>query len=147
MRVILKEAVPKLGHLGDCVTVKDGFARNWLLPRGLAILATTANLAQIEAQKRRRQKEEERRKHEALALAERLKKLSCTIRVRVGEQEKLFGAVTAQDITHALAQEGVTIDRQTIQLAEPIHALGVYAVPIKVHPEVSVSVKVWVVRA
>lgn len=145
--VILKEDVPKLGSLGEVVKVKAGFARNYLLPQKLAVLATPAHLAEIEAERRRRERAAAQRRQEALTLAERLKKMSCTIRVNVGEHEKLFGVVTAHEIAETLAQEGMAIERHMIHLEEPIKALGVYAVPIKLHPEVTASVKVWVVRA
>jgi large subunit ribosomal protein L9 len=146
MEVILVKEVEKLGKIGDVVTVKDGFARNFLIPRGLAKPKTAGTLQLAEQAKRRQKAQLEKELEEAKILASRIASFSCTLRVKVGEGEKLFGAITAQDIADAFASDGIPLDRKKILLEEPIHSLGVFQVPIKLHPEVTATVKVWVVK-
>ncbi|NOZ55250.1 MAG: 50S ribosomal protein L9 [Calditrichaeota bacterium] len=146
MKVILKQEVEKLGKPGDIVTVKDGYARNYLLPRGLAVPATPGNLRAIEEEKKLAELRANREKRAAEKLAEKLNSVSVTATVSVGEEDKIFGAVTSQTIAELLKEKGYDIDRRKIHLEEPIKALGIYDVPIKLHPEVEAKVKVWVVR-
>ena len=145
MQVILIDEVPTLGTVGELVTVKDGYARNYLLPRKLAIMASVKNQRRLEHEKRLAGFRLAKVKAGAQELAQKLASTSVTIARKVGEQDKLFGSVTAQDIELALADEGVKIDRRKLQLEEPIKALGVYQVPVKLHGEVVAEVKVWVV--
>ncbi|MBI5167752.1 MAG: 50S ribosomal protein L9 [candidate division NC10 bacterium] len=147
MKLILLGEVAKLGKTGDQVEVADGYARNFLLPRGLAIEATPSNLKAWERQKLLGQSREARAKREALALAERINAISVTIQCQTGEQDKLYGSVTNLDIGNALAQEGIEVDRKKIALPEPIKTLGLYTVSIRLHPEVTAELKVWVVKA
>ena len=146
MKIILIEDVQSLGSMGDIVRVKDGYARNFLFPRNLAKPATDSNLKIIEEIKKKKASALAKEKRDAEALKGKLSLVSCTIPVDVGEDDKLFGSVTAQDIVRAFEEEGFLIDRRKINLEEPIKKLGVYHVPIKLHPEVSGEVKVWVVK-
>lgn len=145
MKVILKEDVSDLGSTGDVVSVKDGYARNYLIPKQLAVRASTKNLGQMEHQKRLIEAHRSKVKKDAHAMAEDIGKISCTIPMLVGEQDKLFGSVTGKDIEEALSQEGINISRKRIILAEPIKSLGVYTVDIRLHTEVTAKLKVWVV--
>lgn len=146
MKVILREDVQKLGAPGDVVDVKYGYGRNFLLPRGLALVATETNLKRIETEKRLKIGMEENELESAKAKALKLSSSSLTIPVTVGEDEKLFGSVTSIDIAKALLQEEIEIDRHDIVLDEPIKKLGVYHVQVRLHPEVMAEVKVWVVK-
>lgn len=145
MKVILKEDVPKLGKTGDIVTVSNGYGRNYLLPRGMAALASSRSLKEVEHQKKVIQNRLERQRQESLELARRLETVTCTLARRVGEEDKLFGSVTARDIEGALQSHGILVDRRKILLEEPIKKLGEYTVPVKLHPEVTGMVKVNVV--
>ena len=146
MKVILKADVERLGKVGEVVTVAPGYARNYLMPRRLAFEATEQNLAGVELEKRRYAKAQARAAKEAGVLAAKLEALSLTIRQSAGESDRLFGTVTTMDIAAALEKEGVTIDRRQITIEEPIKTLGIYTIPVKLHPEVSASLKVWVVK-
>lgn len=146
MKVILKADVERLGKVGDVVTVAPGFARNYLMPRQMALEATPRNLAGIEVEKKRYAKVQARAAEGARALAERLAGLSLTIRQSAGESDRLFGTVTTMDIAAALEKEGVSVDRRQITIEEPIKTLGIYTVPVKLHPEVTAPLKVWVVK-
>jgi len=145
MKVILREDVQDLGVIGELVTVKDGYARNYLIPRQLAVEANTKNVHQIEHQKRLIEANKARVKSEAVTMAQQLENISCTIPMLVGEQDKLFGSVTAKDIEEALLQEGIKLSRKRIILEEPIKSLGVYTVDVRLHSEISGKLKVWVV--
>lgn len=145
MKVILKEDVPKLGKTGDIVTVSDGYGRNYLLPRGMAAPASSRSLKEVEHEKKVIQNRLERQRQESLELARRLETVTCTLARRVGEEDKLFGSVTARDIEGALQSHGILVDRRKILLEEPIKKLGEYTVPVKLHPEVTGMVKVNVV--
>ncbi len=145
MEVILIQDVPNLGAIGELVSVKDGYARNFLLPRKKAIIASVKNKRRLEHEKRVAQVHLAKAKREAEAIAARLGGTSVTIARKVGEQDKLFGSVNGADIAKALADEGITVDRRAVQLAEPLKALGVYPVPVKLRNDVTVEVKVWVV--
>ncbi len=146
MRIVLREDIEKLGRRGDVIKVADGYARNFLLPKGKALLATDGNLRTIERDKRRYVIRQAKDKDESAALAQRLAGVSCTVVRKVGENDVLYGSVTAADIAEYLQREGITVDKRRIQLGEPIKSLGIYTVPIRLHPEVSAEVKVWVVK-
>ena len=146
MEVILKQDVVKLGKLGDLVKVKDGFAHNFLIPKKLAVPVTSSNLKRLEQEKQRKSVAQEKLKKEALLLKEKLAGLSLTIAALVQEDEKLYGSIASHDIALALKEEGLEIDKNIILLSEPIKALGIYEVDVKLHPEVSAKVKVWIVK-
>jgi large subunit ribosomal protein L9 len=146
MKVILREQVPHLGNPGAVVNVKPGFARNFLFPQGLAAAATSRNIKEIEHKMREIQRQIDVAKGEAEQVKARLAALSVTVSKPVGENDKLFGSVTAKDIEKALAGEGVTVDRRRIAITEPIKALGVYTVGVKLHGGVVADLKVWVVK-
>ncbi len=146
MKVILLEDVEKLGRAGEIIEVKNGYARNYLIPRKLAIPATGKNLAQLEHQKRIIQAKQLRLRKTAQALKEQIEKLSITIPCKVGESDRLFGSVTAMDIAQALKKEGIEIDKRWIKLQEPLKNLGVYTVPIHLNQELEANLKVWLVK-
>lgn len=146
MEVILRNAVDKLGHPGDIVSVSPGYARNFLLPRGLAYEATAGNRKRIAAEKSRLEALENERKAAAQAVADKLVEVSVTFAARVGEEGKLFGSVTTSDIAHQLEAQGFKIEKRQIELNEPIKALGMYKVPIKLHADVHPEIKVWVIK-
>lgn len=145
--LILLEDVAGLGTIGDEVRVADGYARNYLLPRNLAVPETPANMKKLEAKKLRLQQEYEERLAVAQALADRIAKLSITIPVEAADTDKLYGSVSAAQLASALSEEGVTVDRSAFQLEEPIRELGVYTVELRLHDDVQTALKVWVVRA
>jgi len=146
MKVILCEDIEKLGATGETVKVKDGYARNYLIPKNLALEATTGNTRVVDEIKKKRQLAAEREKEKAQTLCTSIQSASCTISSQAGEDEKLFGAVTSADIAEAFESEGFKLDKKQILLDEPIKKLGVFQVSIKLHPEVTASVKVWVVK-
>ena len=146
MKVILRSDVERLGSAGDVVSVAAGYARNFLLPRGVAVAATDGNVKLIEVEKKRIAKDQARQKEEAEALAKQLEALSITISKQAGEEDKLFGSVTNKEIAEALVKENHEIDKRKIILEEPIKALGIYTVPIKLHSEVTAELKLWVVK-
>jgi len=147
MEVILKEDVPKLGFRGEVVKVAEGYGRNYLLPRKLAIEATTANRAVIVQMKAAAQRRSVRDQADAEGLAQQMKELTLTFHRKVGEEEHIFGSVTSQDIAEALEGKGFTVDRRKIHLDDPIKALGEFQVAIRLHKEVTASVKVVVEAA
>jgi len=146
MEVILRQSVDKLGHPGDVVTVSPGFARNYLLPRGVAYPATPGNLKRISQEKARLDAAEASRRASAEELASKFEEVSVTFAARVGEEGKLFGSVTAADIAQQLEAQGFHVERRMIDLHEPIKALGVYRVPIRLHADVKPEIKVWVIK-
>jgi len=146
VKIILKEDVAALGKTGDMLVVSDGYARNYLLPRGLAVEASSRNVKMLEHQKKVIQARVKKQKGKALELAEQLTGVSCTIARKAGEEEKLFGSVTSRDIEEALRSKGFAVDRKQILLEEPIKRLGEYSVPVKIHSEVTAEVKVQVVK-
>ena len=146
MKIILTADVDALGNAGDVVEVKDGYARNFLLPRSVALIANAHNMAVYEKVRQQREAQASRAMREAETLAEGLKEVSCNVAVKAGEEDRIFGSVTAQQISVALSDLGFDIDRRAIEIAEPIRALGVYDIPIRLHADVKASVKVWVVR-
>ena len=146
MEIILRQAVENLGKTGDVVNVKPGYARNYLLPHGLAYEATPGNLKRIQQERARLEAAESDRRSTAQGLAEKLEQASVTFSARVGEEGKLFGSVTATDIAQQLEAQGYHVEKRQIDLHEPIKALGVYRVPIRLHADVKPEVRVWVIK-
>lgn len=146
MLVILRENVENLGRIGDLVKVSDGYARNFLLPRNLVVAADEANKAAIEHQKKALEKKRMAQKGAAQEVAKRLEEVSCTITRKVGENDKLFGSVSNADIAEALKAQGFAVEKRWIQIDNPIKTLGVHPITVKLEPEVSATVKVWVVK-
>lgn len=146
MKVILREDLAGIGQAGETVEVKDGYGRNYLFPRKLAIPATKGNLRSIGEVRRQKELRDRKRRREAEKIKERIEKLSLNQEVKVGEEDKLYGSVTNGDIAELLAAEGVTVDKRSIELESPIKALGVYTVPIKIEKDVTAHLKLWVVK-
>ncbi len=146
MDIILLDAVDKLGNRGQVVKVKPGFARNYLFPRNLALAATDANRRVFQENERTLIKRDLVAMEDARALAVKFADVSVTIAVQVGEEEKLYGSVTTLDITRKLREQGHEVDRRQIMLEEPIKQIGVFTVDLRLHREVSVPIKVWVVK-
>jgi large subunit ribosomal protein L9 len=145
MQVILREDVANVGRTGDMVNVKDGFGRNYLIPRGLAVTATPRNMRRLTHDRKVIEQQDSKRCKDAQSLKERLEALSLTIAKNTGEDDKLFGSVTNREIADALKEEGLEIDRKLIQLEQPIKALGVFTVELRLAREVTANLKVWVV--
>lgn len=146
MQIILRERMENLGDAGEIVDVKPGFARNYLIPQGLAYEASDTNVRRIE---RERQLAATRSAEElagARARAGSIEAISLTFNARAGQEGRLFGSITSSDIADRLAEQGVSIDRRQIELDEPIKALGVFSVPIRLHSEVRPEIKVWVIK-
>lgn len=146
MEVILRQSIEKLGHPGDVVKVSPGYARNYLLPRGFAYEATPGNKKRIAQEKERLDQADNERRTAAQELGGRLEAVSLTFSARVGEEGKLFGSVTSTDIAHQLEAQGFQVEKRQIELHEPIRALGVYRVPIRLHADVHPEIKVWVIK-
>lgn len=146
MKVILREDVADVGLSGQTIEVKDGFGRNYLFPRNLAIPASKANLKAIGEITKQNEIRDKKRRRGAELVKDKLEKLSLSIEVIVGEEDKLFGSVTNADIAKHLSAEGVNVDKRSIELVEPIKALGVYTVPVKVDKDIVANVKVWVIK-
>jgi large subunit ribosomal protein L9 len=146
MEVILKQDIAGLGKANAIVRVKDGFARNFLMPNALAVPLNSANLKKMEAEKQNKTLQAQKVKKEAEALKEKLENFSLTIPVLVREDEKVYGGISAQDLAVALKEEGFQVDKNWILLDEHIKSLGIYEVPLKLHPEVCAKIKVWVVK-
>jgi len=146
VEVILRQAVEKLGNPGDIVSVSNGYARNFLLPRGVAFEATEGNKKRIAQEKARLEAAESERRDTAQEFAKVLEEVSITFAARVGEEGKLFGSVTSSDIAEQLNAQGFHIEKRLIDLHEPIKALGVYRVPVKLHAEVKPEIRVWVIK-
>lgn len=146
MKVILREDVQDVGRSGQTVEVKAGFGRNYLIPRNLAIPASKANLRSIGEIAKQSAVRDRKRKRTAEILKDRIEKIELSAEVLVGEEDKLYGSVTSQDIVTMLEQQGVTVEKRTVVLEEPIKALGVYTVPIKIDKDVTANCKVWVVK-
>lgn len=145
MKVILIKDVPKLGKNGQVVEVADGYARNYLIPRGLAIEASAANLKRLQERHDAESRRAERELAEARETARRLEGRTVTIRMRAGEQGRLFGSVTSQHVAEALRGLGIEVDRRRIALEDPIRQVGSYRVPVRLHPQVTVEIGVNVV--
>lgn len=146
MKIILTKDVEKLGKAGDIVKVKDGYARNYLIPRALGVAATATTLKLAEQLKAQENKKAKKAELQAQSLAKKLKDISVTATMKAGEEDKLFGAVTAQIIADLLAEKGIEINKHDILLDEPIKELGVYDVPVKAGAGVKAEIKVWVVK-
>ncbi len=146
MKIILKEDIKKLGKMGQIVDVADGYARNYLVPKGLAVEASTKNIRSLEHEKKIIQEKARKHKDSAQDLASRISALTLTIKAKAGEEEKLFGSVTTMDIAEALLTQGVEIEKKKIVLEEPIKRLGSYSVQIKLHPDVSVPLTIEVIQ-
>ena len=146
MEVILTQDVPTLGKIGDVVKVKDGYARNMLLPRSMAYLATASNLKRIEKQRQKAQAQFEEQKQMAQSTADKLSKVSATVTVEVNDLDKLYGSVTEADIIKALEVEGYTIDKNQIILENPIEELGIFEVGVKLHSDVTAKIRLWVTK-
>ena len=145
MKVILKENVESLGKAGDAVKVADGYARNYLIPKGLAVEASSWSLKALEHEKKRIMKKIESEKKKAELIVETLRGVTCTLYRRAGERDKLFGSVTTKDIEKSLIEQGIEIDRKMIILEEPVRSLGEFPVKIKLQPGVTAEIKITVV--
>lgn len=146
MKVILLDNIEKLGKTGDVVSVEEGYARNYLIPKNKAKTATPGNMRILEALKKKEELKEAELLKEAQALCDKISNLSLTISANAGEEEKLFGSISNEAIADALREEGINIDKKDIVLDEPIKKLGVYQVAVKIYPEVKASLRVWVVK-
>ena len=146
MQVILRDALDKLGRAGDIVSVKPGYARNYLIPKGFAFEATDANIRRIEREKEKIEQRAAAQLSDARKRAAALEGVSVTFNARAGEEGKLFGSITNADIADKLAEQGVEVDRKQIVLDEPIKSLGVFSVPVRLHGDVQPEVKVWVIK-
>lgn len=144
MELILTEDVPHVGNMGDVVNVKPGYGRNYLIPRGLAVLANTGSRVQFEHVRRQIEEKKDKLRSSALERAQVLGDISVTIAKKVGDDDRLFGSVTNRDIEAALAALGHEVDRRRIVLSAPIKELGIYQVPLKLHADVEVPLMVWV---
>ncbi len=146
MKIILRQNFEKLGQIGDVVLVKNGYARNFLIPRKIAYAALAGNIRALEEEKKTMAKKSQQEIEAAEKLAAELEKVSVTIPVQVGEEDKIFGSVTTQMIGDALKEKGYEIDKRKIEINEPIKALGIYGISVKLHQNVNANIKVWVVR-
>jgi len=142
MKMVLIKELEGYGTVGTVINVKDGFARNYLIPKGIALPATESNLKHVQSMLSQKQRKLQKEKEKALALAKKLEGLVLEIKHQVGEKGKLYGSATNAEIAKALAEKGFEIDRKKIVLAKPIRDVGIYTVPIKLHPEVEVQIKV-----
>ena len=147
MRVILTSEVKNLGDPGDIVNVSPGYGRNFLIPRGLAIPATAGSVSQAEHTQKVAEAIRRKQLSGASALAEKLENVAISIRRETGDDEKLFGSVTNRDIVEALAAEGIEVERRQVHLEEPIKSIGLFNVPVRLHRDVTASVRVYVIRA
>jgi large subunit ribosomal protein L9 len=146
MKVILRQTVETLGEIGDVVEVKSGYARNYLIPNKLAYTALKGNMKALDEEKKNLGRKKEQELRQAERSAAEIEKVSVSIPVQVGEEDKIFGTVTTQMIADALKEKGFELDKRKIEIEEPIKSLGIYTISIKLHPSVSAKVKVWVVR-
>lgn len=146
MKIILNKDVEKIGKAGCVVTVKEGFARNFLFPHNLAKPLTEGSLKQLEQEKQSRNAQSAKVKEESIQIKKKLSEISLTIPALIQDEEKLYGSISTQDIAEALKEEGFSIDKNSIDLVEPIKSLGIYEVPVKLHPDVIATVKLWVVK-
>ena len=147
MKIILREDVPHVGEPGAIINVKPGFARNYLIPQGLAAVATSRNIKEMDHNLKKIQRQIDIAKAEVGKVKERLAELSVTISKPAGDQDKLFGSVSTRDIAAALEAEGVTVDRKRIVISEPIKTVGVFTVQVKLYGGESSDLKVWVVKS
>lgn len=147
MRVILKSEVAHLGDAGDIVKVSDGYGRNFLIPRGLAIPALEGSMRELDHQQRMAEAIRRKQLAGAQALAKQLEGTAVSIRRETGDDDKLFGSVTNRDIAQALSDEGIEVDRRAIHVDEPIRSIGLFNIPVRLHREVTAQVRVYVIRA
>ncbi len=147
MDIVLLKDVEKLGAQGNVVRVKSGFARNFLLPRGLAVAATPEQLKSMEEIKRQQQRKLQRVQSEAESLKKTIESKSLSFKLTLGSEEKAFGSVTVHDIVEALGREGVAVEKHAVHLSQPIKSIGSFEVPIKLHPQVTANAKLTVVKA
>ena len=147
MDVILLKDLEGFGSEGDTINVKPGFARNYLVPRGLALRASKRNMAVVEEKKHIKKAQENRIEKANRILSEKLTKTTITIEVQVGEEERIFGSVTSQDIQGSLEANGISIDRSTILMEEPIKSLGVYNIPVRITADIEADLKVYIIKA
>lgn len=145
MKIILKEDVKNLGIMGDIVNVAEGYARNFLIPRKLAVEANTKSIKALEHEKKIIQEKAKKIKNADQELSDRISSMTLTIRAKAGEEDKLFGSITTMDIAEALKNEGVNIDRKKIALDEPIKRLGSYTVSVRIHPEIAAQLNIQVI--
>ena len=146
MEVILRDDVPNVGRVGEIVRVKDGYARNFLIPQGLAYAATAGNKRRIEAEAKHHSIRLAERKSDAEAMATQLGEVELHFTAKAGEGDKLFGSITSGDIAKQLDARGFTVDKRIIELAEPIRMIGAWPVSVRLHPEVRAQITVWVSR-
>lgn len=146
MEIVLKQDHDTLGKAMDVITVKDGYARNSLIPSGIAVPATEGNKKAVSEAKKITQKRDEKKSKEARKLAKKIENVPCTIPVKVKKDEEIYGSVTANEIVEFLNREGFAIEKTAVELEEPIKQLGVYSVKIKMHSDVYAKLKVWVVN-
>ncbi len=146
MEVILREAVDGLGREGDIVHVKPGYARNYLIPKGIASLTSSADARKVEHQRRLLADKQKRELKTITDLAKRIESQEIRIPVRTGEEDRVFGSVTNADISDALAKVGIEVDRRKIVIEEPIRALGIYTIPIRLAGEITANMKLWVTK-
>ena len=146
MKVILLKDVESLGSAGEVVQVKDGFGRNFLIPRNEALIATDTNVAQFESRRNQHEAVAERERRAAEVVAKKLEADSLTAQVKVGEEDRLFGSVTVQNVAELLEEKGYEIDRRAIDIGDGIRELGVYNVEVRLHADVTATVKLWVVK-
>lgn len=146
MEVILREDVKGLGRKNEVVKVASGYARNFLIPKGFALEITPSNLKAIEQGIAQQQRQREHELRTAQRLAQKIEEISLTITKAVGEEEKLFGAVTKEEIANGLKEKGINIDKRVLDLSEPIRKLGIYSIGVKLHPEVEAKIKLWVIK-
>lgn len=146
MKIILRQDVASLGKAGEAVEVKSGYGRNFLIPRNMAVMATKGNLQAIDEIMAQNELREKKQKAVAVRLKDKLEKLSLTCEVLVGEEDKIFGSVTSQNIVDLVAAEGFTIDKRNVVLEDAIKSLGVYTVQLKIEKEVTANLKLWVIR-
>ena len=145
MQVILKTDVPSLGKIGDVKDVSTGYARNYLIPKGLVLMATPTTMKWCNQEKKRQERKLQQETTKAQLVAKRIEKVSCTMPVKTGEEGKIFGAVTNQDIADSLRTKGIIIDKRAILLEQEIHHTGGYVVDVRISPQVVAKLKVWVV--
>ncbi len=146
MKVILKKDFEGLGNCGTIVDVKGGYARNYLIPQGIGVLANKKNMKIFKEEQKREEFKKNKEKRTAEELAKKLDNISLTATVKVGEEDKVFGSVTSQDIAKLLQDKGYDIDKRKIELEEPIKALGVYSIIVKLHSDIEAKIRLWVVK-
>jgi len=146
MKIILRQNFEKLGPIGTVVDVADGYARNYLIPKKIAYAASEGSLRALEEEKKQHQYREKKELVKAQKISAELEKLSITIPMKVGEDDKLFGSVTPQMVADALQEKGMTIDKRVIEFEEPVKALGIYTATVKLHTEIAGKLKIWVVK-